>query len=107
MVAAFEMTAFATSMSRRSATISGPVLQATGSPKARTVTSEESTDQLIRCEDLSAEPRLQNIDLVLHRGEVLGIAGLDGSGEPAFCERFGATGIYLAVAYSCAAKRWN
>ena len=81
MVAAFEMTAFATSMSRRSATISGPVLQATGSPKARTVTSEESTDQLIRCEDLSAEPRLQNIDLVLHRGKVLGIAGLDGSGR--------------------------
>jgi hypothetical protein len=28
MVAAFDMTAFATSMSRRSATISGPVLQA-------------------------------------------------------------------------------
>jgi ABC-type sugar transport system ATPase subunit len=36
---------------------------------------------LLRCEKLSSRPRTHDIDLALHRGEVLGISGLDGSGR--------------------------
>jgi ribose transport system ATP-binding protein len=50
-------------------------------PTSGVSASVEATDEVLRCENLSAKPRLQNIDLVLHRGEVLGIAGLDGSGR--------------------------
>lgn len=79
----------------------------TGSPKARTLTSEESTDQLIRCEDLSAEPRLQTLTWCFIAAKFSEWPVSTARGERAFCERFGATGIYQAVAYSCAAKRWN
>jgi ABC-type sugar transport system ATPase subunit len=36
---------------------------------------------LLRCEQLSSRPRTREIDLALHRGEILGISGLDGSGR--------------------------
>jgi ribose transport system ATP-binding protein len=36
---------------------------------------------LLRCENLSALPRTRGINFTLHRGEVLGIAGRDGSGR--------------------------
>ena len=36
---------------------------------------------LLRCEKLSSRPRTRDIDFALRAGEVLGIAGLDGSGR--------------------------
>ena len=38
-------------------------------------------EDLLRCENLSALPRTRGINFTLHRGEVLGIAGRDGSGR--------------------------
>jgi ribose transport system ATP-binding protein len=56
--------------------------QAPGSPPTpRDSASVAPTAEVLRCENLSAKPRLHDIDLVLHRGEVLGVAGLDGSGR--------------------------
>lgn len=39
---------------------------------------------LLRCERLSSKPRTRDIDITLHRGEVLGVSGLDGSGRTSF-----------------------
>jgi ABC-type sugar transport system ATPase subunit len=37
--------------------------------------------EVLRCENLCAAPRTRDVNLTLRRGEVLGIAGLDGSGR--------------------------
>jgi ABC-type sugar transport system ATPase subunit len=47
-------------------------------------TAADAAAPLLRCEKLSSRPRTRDIDLVLHRGEVLGISGLDGSGRTSF-----------------------
>jgi ribose transport system ATP-binding protein len=39
------------------------------------------SEEVLRCEDLSALPRTRSINLRLRRGEVLGVAGRDGSGR--------------------------
>lgn len=39
------------------------------------------TDEILRVENLTREPRFRNISFTLHKGEVLGIAGLVGAGR--------------------------
>lgn len=44
--------------------------------------SDSISDEIVfQCEDLSFEPDFKNISFVLHRGEILGFAGLVGSGR--------------------------
>ena len=43
--------------------------------------TSDATEEVLRCEDLFALPRTRGINIRLHRGEVLGIAGRDGSGR--------------------------
>jgi ribose transport system ATP-binding protein len=50
------------------------------SPTTKSV-SHESPDTILEVRDLSAPPRLQRASLALRRGEILGIAGLMGSGR--------------------------
>jgi ribose transport system ATP-binding protein len=50
--------------------------------EAVSVSSTTGTgEEVLRCEDLSAFPRTRGINLRLRRGEVLGVAGRDGSGR--------------------------
>lgn len=66
---------------RLSALIAGTDLPAAGGPANRLAQPNGLGAEVLRCEHLSALPRTRDINLVLHRGEVLGIAGLDGSGR--------------------------
>jgi len=45
------------------------------------VPTRKRGDELLRVEDASRGPRLRNVSLTLHRGEILGVAGLLGAGR--------------------------
>ncbi|MCG8484651.1 MAG: ABC transporter ATP-binding protein [Clostridia bacterium] len=51
---------------------------------------EEKDDLLLSIKSLTvkgkAENRLKNINLDIHKGEIIGIAGVDGNGQKEFCE---------------------
>lgn len=48
--------------------------------------SSEVTDELLRVESLSFKSYVKNVSLTLHKGEVLGIAGLEGAGRTELLE---------------------
>jgi len=51
-----------------------------------------STETLLKIESLHDKDKLRNISLTLHRGEILGIAGLAGAGKTELCKAlFGAS----------------
>lgn len=51
-----------------------------------------STETLLKIESLHDKDKLRNISLTLHRGEILGIAGLAGAGKTEMCKAlFGAS----------------
>ncbi|RBP15587.1 ribose transport system ATP-binding protein [Roseiarcus fermentans] len=52
-----------------------------GGPSADRSKTPHAGEEVLCCEDLCALPRTRGVDLRLHRGEVLGIAGRDGSGR--------------------------
>ncbi len=55
-----------------------------GGSAAVTSRTSRAGEEVLRCENLCALPRTRGVNLTLHRGEVLGIAGRDGSGRTSF-----------------------
>ena len=65
-----------------------------------------SSDEVLRLEGLTRSPIFEDVSFTIHAGEILGLAGLVGSGRTKLCKAlFGAAPYESGTIYSTAARR--